>query len=76
MEIFDYVAITPDNKEEKGKIEAESRDDAYKQLYARGLYVSTLKANNRDIEKEVLGIGKENERASQGQKKRAGKNKG
>ena len=27
-------------------------------------------------EKEVLGIGKENERASQGQKKRAGKNKG
>ena len=52
MEVFDYVAITPDNKEEKGKIEAESRDDAYKQLYARGLYVSTLKANNRDIEIE------------------------
>ena len=52
LEVFDYVAITPDNKEEKGKIEAENRDDAYKQLYARGLYVSTLKANNRDIEIE------------------------
>ena len=52
MEVFDYVAITPDNREEKGKIEAENRDDAYKQLYARGLYVSTLKSNNRDIEIE------------------------
>ena len=52
LEVFDYVAITPDNKEEKGKIEAENRDDAYKQLYARGLYVSTLKSNNRDIEIE------------------------
>lgn len=52
LEVFDYVAITPDNREEKGKIEAENRDDAYKQLYARGLYVSTLKSNNRDIEIE------------------------
>ena len=52
MEVFDYVAITPDNREEKGKIEAENRDDAYKQLYARGLYVSTLKSNKRDIEIE------------------------
>ena len=52
LEVFDYVAITPDNREEKGKIEAENRDDAYKQLYARGLYVSTLKSNKRDIEIE------------------------